>query len=284
MNGMDLPVHHQSCLYKDLTLDTELAIPNSELKKSLYNMTDCGKFSYYTTLSISIPGNTCTNVLSTASEMCSKMSKWYKTLVIMLILISSVGCDQVTKSAAETHLATAAPLSYLGDTFRLHFTTNTGSILGLGSELPETLRLGVMVSLSSLALVFLAVFLWQSDELNRMSLFGGALILGGGFSNLLDRLFRGGEVVDFMNMGIGNLRTGVFNIADVAIMVGIGMLLLWVMTYKEPIEEDDGEFLDREYLDTDSTDLDGTEEIILPFSGKEVGSSGDEIGEQSEDG
>jgi signal peptidase II len=42
----------------------------------------------------------------------------------------------------------------------------------------------------------------------------------------VDRAFHQGSVVDFMNMGIGPLRTGVFNVADVAIMVGIGLLLL----------------------------------------------------------
>jgi signal peptidase II len=51
------------------------------------------------------------------------------------------------------------------------------------------------------------------------------LILAGGVSNLADRLIYGGYVVDFINVGIGSLRTGVFNLADVAISAGVLMLL-----------------------------------------------------------
>ncbi|MCK7471140.1 MAG: signal peptidase II [Desulfomicrobium escambiense] len=47
-----------------------------------------------------------------------------------------------------------------------------------------------------------------------------SLIVGGGLSNLIDRIAYGGNVVDFLNIGLGSLRTGIFNIADVAIMVG----------------------------------------------------------------
>ena len=53
-----------------------------------------------------------------------------------------------------------------------------------------------------------------------------ALLVSGGIGNLIDRVFRDGLVVDFMNLGIGStLRTGIFNVADMAIMAGIFMLL-----------------------------------------------------------
>jgi signal peptidase II len=45
--------------------------------------------------------------------------------------------------------------------------------------------------------------------------------------NLIDRLLNGGQVVDFVNVGVGDLRTGIFNLADVAIMIGAGVLLVW---------------------------------------------------------
>jgi signal peptidase II len=53
-----------------------------------------------------------------------------------------------------------------------------------------------------------------------------SLIAGGGFSNLVDRMVYGGHVVDFLNIGYGSLRTGIFNIADVAIMVGATILIV----------------------------------------------------------
>jgi signal peptidase II len=55
-------------------------------------------------------------------------------------------------------------------------------------------------------------------------LFGLGLVFAGGASNLVDRISRG-SVIDFMNVGLGGLRTGIFNVADVAILVGVGALL-----------------------------------------------------------
>ena len=46
------------------------------------------------------------------------------------------------------------------------------------------------------------------------------LVMGGGFGNLIDRIYNQGRVVDFMNLGIGSLRTGVFNVADLAVTFG----------------------------------------------------------------
>jgi signal peptidase II len=53
-----------------------------------------------------------------------------------------------------------------------------------------------------------------------------SLIAGGGLSNLIDRIAHGGYVIDFLNIGLGGLRTGIFNIADVAIMVGAISLIV----------------------------------------------------------
>ena len=51
------------------------------------------------------------------------------------------------------------------------------------------------------------------------------MFLAGGLSNLVDRIAMG-SVIDFLNIGIGPIRTGIFNVADVAIMAGIALLLV----------------------------------------------------------
>jgi signal peptidase II len=61
--------------------------------------------------------------------------------------------------------------------------------------------------------------------LSRLKIVSLSLIAGGGFSNLIDRIANGGYVVDFLNIGLGGIRTGIFNIADMAIMMG-GILLI----------------------------------------------------------
>jgi signal peptidase II len=51
------------------------------------------------------------------------------------------------------------------------------------------------------------------------------MMVGGGLSNWFDRLVNEGRVVDFMNLGIGSFRTGIFNVADVAIMAGAAVMV-----------------------------------------------------------
>lgn len=62
-------------------------------------------------------------------------------------------------------------------------------------------------------------------SLRPYDVMGISLIIAGGLGNLTDRALNNGAVIDFMNIGVGSLRTGIFNIADVAIMVGVGVLM-----------------------------------------------------------
>jgi len=55
---------------------------------------------------------------------------------------------------------------------------------------------------------------------------GMALIAAGGIGNLLDRLFNNGVVMDYISFGVGFLRTGIFNVADVAIVAGGSIIVL----------------------------------------------------------
>lgn len=141
-----------------------------------------------------------------------------KTFLALTLLFLTVGCDRVTKHLATTHLADKPAFSYLGDTLRLEYAENTGAFLSLGSRLPESIRFGLFtVGVAAALIAILVVALirrWQG-----FSLAGVVLLFGGGFSNLIDRVIHG-SVVDFASIGIGSLRTGIFNIADVAIMLG----------------------------------------------------------------
>jgi len=149
-----------------------------------------------------------------------------KVLLVMLVLGLCVGCDQASKVVARNHLALSPPIYVMGDILRLHYTENTGAFLGLGASLSESVRFWSFVVFVSGVLVGFLGFLLFSQALNPLGWWGGTLVVGGGLSNLIDRILNNGAVIDFMNVGIGNLRTGVFNVADVAIMVGMGILLV----------------------------------------------------------
>jgi signal peptidase II len=156
------------------------------------------------------------------------MQKRNKGLLLTLTLVLTVVIDQITKLIAQANLIPAQRISYLGDLFRWHYSENTGALLGIGANLSPQMRVAILIVFNALILVGMFWFVWASDDFNALSVSGAGLMIGGGFSNILDRLFYDGAVVDFMNIGIGKLRTGIFNVADVAIMVGGGAILLGV--------------------------------------------------------
>jgi signal peptidase II len=142
---------------------------------------------------------------------------------LLVVMITTFGCDRVTKHLASVALSGAPVQSYLADTVRLEYAENTGAFLSLGATLPESVRKTVLASATSLVLIgtiFMAIKLrWSAAPL-----FGLALIFSGGASNLSDRLLHG-HVIDFLNVGLGPLRTGIFNFADMAIMLGVVVMV-----------------------------------------------------------
>jgi signal peptidase II len=144
------------------------------------------------------------------------------------VLVTTVGCDQVTKLGAIRWLAEPMPrptYTYLGDMVRIQYAENTGAFLGLGSWFSEEVRFWIFTVFTAALLVALAIYLWRGKNLLRSDILALSLLLAGGVGNLIDRVFRDGVVVDFMNLGIGRLRTGVFNVADVAVMAGVFLLI-----------------------------------------------------------
>ena len=144
--------------------------------------------------------------------------------ILFVTIFLCVGCDRVTKSQAISHLKDTEPICYLGDVFRLQYSENIGAMLSMGEGLPDNMRYYIFVV--GVALVLLAGIAYMLlKPLPTFPVLFASLVLGGGLGNLYDRAFHKGVVVDFMNIGIGSVRTGIFNVADVAIMIGAFGLL-----------------------------------------------------------
>jgi signal peptidase II len=143
---------------------------------------------------------------------------------LLALGVATVGCDRVTKHLATSVLEGQPTRSYLGDTVRLGYAENLGGFLSLGAGLPEGVRTGVFTVATGLVLLMLVAVAirgrWSGLRLAALVLF-----VAGGASNWIDRVLRG-SVVDFLNVGLGSLRTGIFNVADMAIMLGVALLLL----------------------------------------------------------
>ncbi len=145
--------------------------------------------------------------------------------VFLSVFIGQVVLDQWTKQLATAYLKNSPAKSWLGDTFRLQYATNEGAFLSLGANLPPQARYWVLTIGVGALLLSLCVYALRSTKLSQVEVGAYALIASGGFSNWIDRARFDGSVVDFMNMGLGSMvRTGVFNVADLAILAGIGVL------------------------------------------------------------
>lgn len=145
-------------------------------------------------------------------------------LALLLVIVATIGCDRVTKHVATETLSGGPTQSYLSDTVRLGYAENTGGFLGIGDNLPLRARTVVFTIGTGLVLVVLGIMAFRV-RLSRWHSVGLALFVAGGVSNWIDRAMNG-TVVDFLNVGVGWLRTGVFNVADVAIMLGAAIFAL----------------------------------------------------------
>jgi signal peptidase II len=147
------------------------------------------------------------------------------TLLLAIGLIGIAG-DQITKSIAQSHLREGELHVFLADMLRLQLAHNYGAFLSLGDSLSPTWRQGLWSIGVACILVAILVYALLARSLDRPLMVSLALILAGGASNLYDRIAYDGYVVDFLNVGVGPLRTGIFNLADMAITTG-ALIVLW---------------------------------------------------------
>jgi signal peptidase II len=152
------------------------------------------------------------------------MNSFRRGVLLCLLLAATAGCDRVTKHMAVTSLAGQPEQSYLGDLLRLDYQENSGGFLSVGSSWHPATRM-VVFQVANGAFLLGTLFLAFRYKWSRLAGVGLVIFLAGGLSNLVDRIAFG-SVIDFLNIGIGPFRTGIFNIADVAIMAGAGLLLL----------------------------------------------------------
>jgi signal peptidase II len=153
------------------------------------------------------------------------MNRLTRLVVVAALLLGCVGCDQVTKGLAREHLGDAPTASFLHDTVRLTYAENPGAFLSLGASLPPLARAAIFqggVGLVVLGLIGAALF---RRGLSRPQVVALTLLGASGLGNLIDRVLHDGSVTDFLNIGIGQLRTGIFNVADIAGVLGVVVLL-----------------------------------------------------------
>ena len=150
-------------------------------------------------------------------------------ILVFVIAVSCVGCDRLTKDIARESLEPGTRHQYMGKLVLLQYEENQGGMLSMGADLSPRLRFWlftVAVGTVLSGLFLYACFGRQIPLPDRVAL---ALIAGGGIGNLIDRIMYDGYVIDFLNIGVGGLRTAVFNVADVAVFLGAVILVALAM-------------------------------------------------------
>lgn len=149
-----------------------------------------------------------------------------KRFIILGIVAACVlYLDQMTKALAVMHVKGRPPVTVIDGTFNLVYVENTGAAFGLFARSKEGARTPFfhVVSAGAIgAIIYLFLTLKNHQTLLTVSL---SAILGGAIGNFLDRL-RLGYVVDFLDVHWKEFHWPAFNVADIAITVGVGLLIL----------------------------------------------------------
>jgi len=158
----------------------------------------------------------------------NQYTPYIKFAVLIGLLIFSISTDQYTKRLAIQLFEDNSQVSFFNDVVQFTFIENRGGFLGIVSSYSERIQFFLLYICVFILLSGCLAFIFLSKSSSRYTL-PLVFVTGGGLSNLLDRILNSGGVVDFVSLGIGQVRTGIFNLADVYILSGsfvIGYLFI----------------------------------------------------------
>jgi len=145
--------------------------------------------------------------------------------LFLVLAITVLVADQVTKAAATAWLLPAGSTTIIPGLFDLSYTLNTGAVFGVFREMADPWRSLLLTIVPLIAVLIVIVMAWRTEPRLLRPHAALGLIFGGAIGNMVDRL-RLGAVVDFLEFYIGAYHWPNFNIADSAICVGVGLLIL----------------------------------------------------------
>lgn len=154
-----------------------------------------------------------------------KPKRILRTLVILIILSSNVGCDQISKSIVRQKMGYSEQLGFMHNYLTLTKIENTGAFLSVGNSLPQPIKMLLLTILPVFVLGLTLTYVLTKSNLSKLATSGMCFIVGGGIGNIYDRIVYG-SVTDFLHINFVIFQTGIFNMADVSIMTGVFMILL----------------------------------------------------------
>ena len=139
--------------------------------------------------------------------------------------------DRITKRIIESRMSVFDTYTVIPGFFDLVHARNRGAAFSMFADSTSPLRPFFLIGLSLAALILVAGILRKASTLDKATAIGLSLILGGAVGNVFDRIVSG-AVTDFLDFYIGALHWPAFNVADSAIVIGSGLLLLSLLRPK----------------------------------------------------
>ncbi len=154
----------------------------------------------------------------------------------LFVSVAALVLDRLTKWQVQRRIELHDSISVIPGFFRIAHLENPGAAFGIFSDTPTPFKLGLLIALSAVALVVVTILLWKSSTSLSSTSIGLALILGGAIGNLWDRVLHH-RVTDFLLFYHHQYEWPAFNLADSAIVVGAGLLVLDLLFSQAPREE-----------------------------------------------
>ena len=152
-------------------------------------------------------------------------SKHSRYSLISFLLFANIVIDQTSKAIVRKNIKEFEVIPLFKSYFSLTKIENSGAFLSFGDSLPELLKFILLTIFPLIVLLVGVVFLFMKTYLSKRIIVALTFILGGGIGNLYDRIVYG-SVTDFLHMDFVIFQTGIFNLADVSIMIGMGLIIL----------------------------------------------------------
>ncbi len=150
----------------------------------------------------------------------------YKSRIQAFLIAAGIfGADRWSKSIIESRFDAFDTKVVIPGFFNLVRSSNPGVAFGIFQDNPNPQRTMILVAVSIVAILVLAAMLWRIDQQDRFTANGLSLIFGGALGNVYDRAISG-SVTDFLDFHLGSYHWYVFNLADSAICIGAGLMIL----------------------------------------------------------
>jgi len=144
------------------------------------------------------------------------------------MLVGVVATCMTIRAMVEEGMLLGQEIPIVQGLFSLRYARNPGAAFSLFASAPEWFRTPFFIAVAVLALVVLTVMYIREGHESRLLRIGLASVAGGAVANMLERLLAG-EVVDYLDVYVGSYHWPTFNLADCAISVGVGLMLLDVL-------------------------------------------------------